>query len=56
MDNPTRWCENDTGNETGPWGPDPKPGPFFLGTILRFPNCCPSSSDGHKPPHYCQNL
>ena len=32
MDDPTRWCENDTGNETRLSGaPDPKRGPLFLG-------------------------
>jgi hypothetical protein len=29
MDDPTRWCENDTGNETRPSGPRiPNRGPF----------------------------
>jgi len=29
MDDPTRWCENDTGNETRPSGPRiPSRGPF----------------------------
>jgi hypothetical protein len=31
MDDPTRWCENDTGNETRPPGlPVPSGSPLFL--------------------------
>jgi len=46
MDDPTRWCENDTGNETRSLGPRiPSRGPYFLhdlppSTILRIANCC----------------
>ena len=37
MDDPTRRCENDTGNETRPQGlPIPSGSPFFLSLLLRI--------------------